>query len=57
MIKASFSSLYFVCSGYIIYLGFVSLIGYILQVIVPKYYVKEAGIKVGLKRVAVIQQI
>jgi hypothetical protein len=52
--KAFFSSLYLVCSGYIVYLGFISLIGYILQAIIPKYYIKEAGTGVGLKRVAVI---
>jgi hypothetical protein len=54
MTKASFSFLYLVCSGYIIYLGFISLIGYILQVITPKYYIKEAGAGIGLKRVTVI---
>jgi hypothetical protein len=28
--------------------------GYILQIITPKYYIKEASIGVGLKRVTVI---
>jgi hypothetical protein len=28
--------------------------GYILQAIAPKYYIKEAGAGVGLKRVMVI---
>jgi hypothetical protein len=54
MIKASFSFLYLVCSGYIIYLGFISLIGYILQAIAPKYCAKETGAGVGLKRVIVV---
>jgi hypothetical protein len=57
MIKTSFSSLYPVCSEYIIYLGFASLIGYILQAIAPKYCTEEASAEVGLKRVTVIQQI
>ena len=47
--KTSFSSLYLVYSKYIIYLGFASLIGYILQVIAPKYCVEEASAGVGLK--------
>jgi uncharacterized membrane protein YjjB (DUF3815 family) len=55
MTKTSFSFLYLVYSEYIIYLGFISLIGYILQVIAPKYYTKEASTGVGLKRVTVIQ--
>jgi hypothetical protein len=57
MTKTSFSSLYLVCSRCIIYLGFINLIDYILQAIAPKYYTKEASVGVGLKRVAVIQQI
>ena len=51
--KTSFSSLYLVYFRYIIYLGFISLIGYILQAIAPKYCVEEASTGVGLKRVAV----
>jgi hypothetical protein len=54
MIKTSFSSLYPVCFKYTIYLGFITLMHYILQVIVPKYYTKEASAEVGLKRVIVI---
>ena len=54
MTKISFSFLYLVCSGCIIYLGFISLMGYILQVIAPKYCVEEVGAGVGLKRVAVV---
>jgi phosphate starvation-inducible membrane PsiE len=54
MIKTSFSSLYPVCFRYIIYLGFTSLMGYILQAIAPKYYIEEAGAGVGLKKVAVV---
>ena len=54
IIKTSFSFLYLVCFKYIIYLGFISLIGYILQVITPKYYIKETSTGVGLKRVTVI---
>ena len=57
MTKTSFSFLYLVCSGCIAYLGFASLIGYILQVIVPEYYIEEAGAGVGLKKVAVVQRI
>ena len=52
--KTFFSFLYLMCSGYIIYLGFIRLIGYILQVIAPEYYIEEAGTGIGLKRVAVI---
>jgi cyanate permease len=54
MTKTSFSSLYPVCFGYIIYLGFISLISYILQGIIPKYYIEETDTEIGLKRVVVI---
>ena len=57
MTKTSFSFLYPVCSGCIIYLGFISLMGYILQVIAPEYCIEEASTGVGLKRVAVVQWI
>jgi hypothetical protein len=57
MTKTFFSSLYPVCFGYIVYLGFISLMDHILQAIAPKYYAKEAGAGVGLKRVVVIQRI
>jgi hypothetical protein len=41
--KPSFSSLYLMCFKYITYLDFIRLIGYILQVIAPKYYTEEAS--------------
>ena len=43
------------CFGCIVYLGFINLMGYILQIIVLEYYTEEAGMGVDLKRVAVIQ--
>ena len=46
IIKTSFSFLYPMCSRCIVYLGFVSLIGYILQAIVPEYYTEEASMGV-----------
>ena len=57
IIKTYFFSLHLVCFGYTVYLGFTTLISYILQVIAPEYYAKEASRGVGLKRVTVIQQI
>ena len=55
MTKFFFSSLYLMYSRYIAYLNFINLIGYILQAIVPKYYIEETSIGVGLKKVTVVQ--